>query len=318
MADARTFPVPVIVGILLILVGGGAAGVYVYLDHRPLPAPSRSLAAVGDNVTVNYIGIYGSGPDAGTVFDTSLYSVASNGALWPKALEYQSRGGAGNYSPLDVHVGGSTPSGGYSVGGHTYIQVVPGFWQGLVGLGGNATRSVVVPPALGYGPKNPACLRTLPLVQQLPVLYTMTRTQFGAAFPGTVANTGATVADPHYGWPVLILSANASSVTLENLAQVGAIAHPYGWPVLVTNVTSTPNGTGRIALLNELTSSQAGHVLGTNPTGGGACQQASNGKFIVTSVDPGAGTYVEDYNTEVTGQTLIFLVTIVDIHRPAA
>jgi FKBP-type peptidyl-prolyl cis-trans isomerase 2 len=306
----------VIVLIVVVIIAGAAAAGYVYYRDRPAGPPNVRTVAVGDNVTVNYIGIFGSGPQQGRVFDTSFYSVATDGASWPKALEYTPRGEAANYTPLPVHVGPTTPSGGYSLGGKSYIGVVTGFWQGLLGLAGNTTRSVTVPANLGYGPTNPACVATYPLVEQFPVVETLTRSGFSTQFPGITPNLGSSFLDPNYRWTVLVLSSNASSVTLENLAQVGDTASPAGWPVEVTAVTSTPNGTGLITVTNELDPSQAGLILGHDFAGTGRCSSSAGGKFIVTAVNVGAGTYTADFNSEVTGQTLIFRVTVVDIYPP--
>lgn len=300
--------------IVLIVLAGGAASGYIYLHSRPAPAHSVLVVLEGDNATVNYIGVFGSGPDDGKVFDTSLYSVATNGAVWPKSLEYSPRASAANYTPLPVHVG----SGQFTLGGVSYLSVVTGFWQGLLGLAGNASRAITVPENLGYGPENPGCIVTRPLVQQFPVLESLTRTQFTTAYPGTIPNNGVTFQDPHYGWTVLVLSSNATSVTIENLAKVGDSGSPAGWPVVVTNVTATANGSGVITAQNQLVPAQAGHLLGNDFAGTGPCSSQSGGHFIVSAVNLATGTYTEDFNSEVTGQTLIFIVTIVDIFPPGA
>lgn len=302
--------------IVVIIVVASATGGYLYLRSRSVASAHPLTVALGDNVTVNYIGIFGSGPEQGKVFDTSSYSVATNPALWPKGLEYTPRGLESNYTPLAVHIGQSTPSGGYSVGGLSFIQVVTGFWQGMIGLPGNQSHTEVIPPAQGYGATNPACVASYPLVQYFPVLLTYPRASFTADYPGVLPQTGATFQQPHYGWSVVILSANASSVTIENLARVGQTASPSGWPVEVTNVSSAGNGT--ITVLNELTPADAGHILGVDFSGSGPCQTQSNGKFIVTAVDPATGTYTADFNSEVTGQTLIFIVSVVNIFPPGA
>ncbi|SRR5579871_230266 len=304
-----------IVLIVVVLIGGGiAAGTVYYLDRGPTP-PSVLTVQVGDNVSVNYVGTYGSGPDQGKVFDTSLYSVAVNNIAFPKALTYSLRGPSpSNYTPLDVHVAGNTPSSGYTLGSHTFIGVVTGFWLGLVGLPGNVSKQLILPPSLAYGPSNPACIATQPLTYTLPMVRTLTSSQFTSGYPGQPASTGAEFPDPHYGWPILVLSSNSSFVTVENLASVGWTASPAGWPVEVTAVSATANGTGMITLENQLSPSQAGHVLGKDFLGNGPCSSQANGKFIVTSVDLVHGTYTEDFNQEVQGQTLIFTVTVVDIY----
>ncbi len=189
-----------------------------------------------------------------------------------------------------------------------------GFWQGLIGLSGNQSQSISIPPALGYGPVDQACVATQELTYTLPVVSTMTGVAFNKAYPGITPTTGAMFSDPHYGWPVVILSANATFVSIENLVHPGYTTSPAGWPVVVTNVTSTANGTGSITLVNELYPTQAGHLEGKDFLGNGPCSSNSGGSFIVTAVDPAQGTYTENYNQEVQGETLIFIVTIVDIY----
>lgn len=307
---------PLIAIAVVVLLAGGAAGAYLYVHSRPSGPPTTFTVGLGDNVTVNYIGVMGSGPEAGRVFDTSIYAVATDSIGYAKTLEFSLRGSAKNYTPLPVHVGSNTPRSGYSLGGQSYIQVVTGFWQGLIGLAGNATRTVIVPPALGYGPTNAACVATQPLTFTLPVVASMSLATFNQRYPGQNPTLGSQFADPHYRWPVLILSENSSFVTIENLPTAGWSASPGGWPIVVTSVASTANGTGVITLSNELSATSAGHILGHDYLGNGPCSSQSGGKFIITAVDPAAGTFTENFNQEVQGQTLIFIVTIVDIHEP--
>ena len=252
------------------------------------------------------------------MFDTSLHTVAVDPVAYPKSLEYHPRGTAGNYTPLAVHVGGHTPSSGYTLGNLSFIQVVTGFWQGLLGIQPNQTHTIIVPPDLGYGSTNPACVATLPLTQHVPVVRTLSGAQFQTASPGGLAASGAEFSDPHYGWTVLVLSANSSFVTIENLPYVGETASPAGWPVTVTSIASTTNGSGDITLVNQLAPASAGHLLGKDFLGTGPCSSSANGQFIVSNVNPAAGTYTEDFNPEVQGQTLLFIVTVVDVFVPPA
>jgi FKBP-type peptidyl-prolyl cis-trans isomerase 2 len=317
MTEKTSF-LPAIVLIVLVLVAGGATGAYLYAKNLPKGPSSLTTVAVGDNVTVNYIGTFGSGPEQGKVFDTSLYAVANNNAVYPKALQYHLRGEnlAKNYTPLAVHVGGNTPSSGYSYDNLSFIQVVTGFWQGLVGLPVNETHAVVVPPALGYGPSDPACQRTLPLKVQVPVFQTLSGTEFTKLYPSVLATTGSSFVDPTYGWTTEILSANATSVSIENVVYVGEMGDRQGWNTTVTNVTSTSNDSGLITVQNDLTPAQAGHLAGS--TTNGLCTSSSNGDFIITAVNYTSGTFTEDFDQEVVGQTLIFQVTIVAIYAPVA
>ncbi len=67
--------------------------------------------------------------------------------------------------------------------------------------------------------------------------------------------------------------------------------------------------------MNELSPAQAGHLLGTDFNGSAPCT-SSNGEFIVSAVNPAAGTYTENFNEAVTGQILIFVITVVNIYPP--
>ena len=300
-----------IVLVVVVVAAGLGALVYVYYKVAPTSSPSRVLVASGTNVTVNYIGVFGSGPEAGRVFDTSVYDIASN-AVYPKALEFHARGAAKNYTPLAVHVGGSTPSGGYSLGNLSFIEVVPGFWQGIVGMQPNTSRVVVIPPSLGYGPVNRACLLTQPLVQHLAMLRTFAGTTFQKSYPGITAASGEEFTDPFYGWTDQILNANGSFVTVQRLPYVGQTTEPSGWPVTVTSIQPTLNGSGDITIQNELAPAQAGHLLGHDNLGTGPCSSQNNKQFIVSNVDLGAGTFTENFNQEVQGQTLVFTISVVD------
>jgi hypothetical protein len=311
MANEPSY-LPLVVLIVVVLVGAGVGTGYLYYHNLPPSSSSQMTVQIGDNVTVSYIGILGSGPEQGKVFDTSVYSVATNNATWPKALQFGFRGGPSTYTLLGVHVGSITTAN-ETLNNYTFSSVVPGFWQGLVGLPTNVSHSIVVPTSLGY-PAYP-CSVVLPLKFQVPVLQTLAGTAFQTAYPGILATTGATFTDPHYGWTVQILSANSTSVTIQNLAQVGEIGHPSSWGTLVTNVSTAPNGTGEITLVNQLSPSQAGHLAGTNSPGV-SCGGATSTRYIVSSVNLGAGTYTEDYNQEVGGQTLIFIVKVVALFTP--
>lgn len=309
MAEPRPSPTWSIVLALIVVIAGVAGGVLLYEENHKSPGPGPLTVQVGDNVTVNYIGLFAKGPQQGRVFDTSEYSVALSNLSWPKSLQYASRGGKpSDYSPLGVYVGPSPPSGGYTIGNLTFGGVVTGFWEGLVGLPGNRTAYITVPPSLGYGDVNQSCIVSQPLVTTYPVVVTLSPSNFSALFPNVSATAGTVYTDPVYGWSDVVLSVNASALTYENLPTLGMVTNPSGWPVQVSNISATT-----ITLTSQLSPAQAGLVLG-HASGSGLCGTTS---FIITGVNLGTGTYTEDYNSEVDGQTLIFIVTVVNIYRPS-
>ena len=293
----------VVLAVIVIVAAGVGAGL-LYEFNKTKGASSILTVQIGDNVTVNYIGSFGSGAQAGRVFDTSLYSVATNNQSYPKSLEFTLRGGPPTYTPLPVHVGATTPSGGYTVGNLTFSTVVTGFWQGLIGLSGNQSHTIVIPPSLGYGALNSSCLRSVPLVTHLPVLVFVPVAQFPNLYPGVAATVGAQFADPTYGWNDTVFAVNATSVTVQALPTLGEKSSPDDLPFVVSGLNATT-----VTISSLLTPANAGLVLG-HAASGGLCGQS---KFIVSAVNPGAGTLTENFNTEVTGETLDFSVTVVDI-----
>jgi FKBP-type peptidyl-prolyl cis-trans isomerase 2 len=290
-----------LIAVVVIAAGVGAGLLYEY-NHPKAPASVR-VVQVGDNVTVNYIGLFGSGPEQGKVFDTSLRAVADDNATYPKSLGYSPRSPS-QYTPLGVAVGPHVPSAGYNVSGVTYGAVVPGFWQGLLGLAVNQSRWVTVPAGLGYGPLNPSCLVTAPLVQTIPATVTLSPLEFANSYSGVTAASGATFADPTYGWTDTVLSVNASAVVVGLLPYLGETTDPYGWTMTVTAVTSQA-----ITLASDLTPASVGSVKGTQAS----VTVCSATTFLLWAVDLAAGTFTKNYNHEVVGQTLIFVVTIVSI-----
>lgn len=285
---------------MVVVVAASVGTYFLYRqNHPPLPAGPREVA-VGDNVTVNYIGFFGSGPEQGRVFDTSLKAVANNNVTYPKTVEYVARNSS-SYTPLGVHVGAKTPGSGYNVGNITYGGVVTGFWQGLLGLSVNQTRLLTIPPYLAYGPANPSCVRFVPLVQNLSSTVVLTPAQFAKGYPGVDAFAGTYFVDPTYGWSDTVLSSNNTTVVVGYLPTVGTNSSYPGWPVRVTAVSAST-----ITLENLLTSADVGAV-------GGKLANASvcnSNQFFVSALNPN-GTFTEDFNREVAGQTLEFYVTVV-------
>ncbi len=302
MAPPRPSLVVPILLIVLVLVGAGVGtGLLFEYNHPKSQAPAR-LVAIGDNVTVNYIGFLASTPQLGRVFDTSLYAVATNNATYPKSLEFALRGSASQYTPLGVYVG---PSGSYTINGVTFGSVVTGFWQGLLGLPVNHTAWITFPPSQGYGALNPSCLVTRPLTFTLPVLVDVPLSSFSQSYPGVNATPGAEFTDPTYGWTDLVFSANATAVVVDRLPTLGFALPNVGWSEVVTGVTAST-----ITVANRLSPSDAGLVLGH----AGSTGVCGNTQYIVSSVDVANGTYTENFNREVVGSSLMFEVTVVQFY----
>jgi hypothetical protein len=309
MAEPRPSRIlPIVLLVVIIVVAGVGVG-FLYEHNHPKSSAAVETVALGDNVTVNYIGMFGSGPQTGRVFDTSIYAVATNNVTYPKSLEFTFRGNKTNYSPLPVYVG---PSGSFTVGNLTFGTVVTGFWKGLIGLPVNHTAWISVPPNLGYGPVITNCSVTRPLSFTVPTLVVLTPAGFQKVYPGKSSAPGTVFKDPDFGWNDTVLSNNSTAIVVQNLPTVGWSVPSTAWPILVTKVNAT-----QIVLVNQLSPANAGLVLGT----ASSATVCGSHRFIVTSVNLANGTFTELFdfattsggqvNAEIQGQTLVFEVTVV-------
>ena len=306
---ATTGPSRILVVVLIVVVVA-VAGAGLYFAHNYLVPPSNAgppTSQAGDNVTVNYIGEFASGPETGRVFDTSIYSVYLDNASYPKSLEfpYTHSGSASSYTPLGVYLG--SYNGQYTVGNQTFSGVVPGFWQGMLGMVVNQSRWVTIPVNLAYGPLNPACEASAPLSFSTPVLNIVPAANFSTTYPGASPTLGATFADPVYDWTDLVFAANASWVTVESLPTIGFVSHLSGWNATVTAINSTS-----ITLLNGITVQNYGSLVGSFPSSR-SCGGVPTTHFLIAGVNLANQTYTMNWNSEVVGQSLAFRITLVSI-----
>jgi len=288
-----------IVLIVILMVSASSVAILLYSTNQTNTGPSSQTAAAGDTVKVDYTGRLADG----RVFDTSLWSVASNNALYPKSLDFQLKGQV-QYTPLSFTVNGG--------------QLITGFDQGVIGMKVGQTKVIAVPPSQGYGPMNGSKLFSANLIDVQPVKLYMNYSNFASNY-GASPQEGMTVHDPLYGWDAIVLSADqaANTVVVMNmpvLNQEYAVygepdaQSPTGWYAKVISIETAPNnGNGTIMVQNLLTSKDAGYIQGVS-TGA-----PMSGTFIVDQVNQTAGTYRMNFNGEIIGVTLYFTVTLVEI-----
>src|SRR2546428_13557999 len=270
---------------VVVLVAAILGVYYGYVVPKFGTPPLR--AQRGDQRTVDYVGMFA---ENGLVFDTSVAAIAKDSASYPKAFMFAFHG---DYAPLPVTIG----SGG----------VVPGFDIGIQGLAIGDSKRIVVPPALGYGPADPAKIFVKPLFETVPVRLTMDTSSFVATYQ-TAAVSGTNVTDPFWGWPATV-SVAGTIVTVTNSPSPGQLVRPHGaWDAQVVSIDDAANaGEGAILVHHLLTPAMVDRV-GQKNAGGTVV-------FVVTAVDPVAGTYTLNYNTPTKGRTLVFQVTMRSITR---
>lgn len=288
--------VAIIVLIAVLMVS--ASSVVILLVQGGKTSSLVGTVKKGDLISVNYIGRLADG----RVFDTSLYSVASDNALYPKSLSFTLRGNATTYTPLQFTVGGG--------------QLIKGFDSGVVGMAKGQTKVLTIPFSQGYGPLNESNMHAFSLLATEPVFKSMNVTNFISTYSVQPA-IGITVKDPIWGWNVSVLqvSQDADLVRVANTPQAGqsfaVFGNPtatpaYGWYATVVSIDSTVNGGDGIILVEHLLkNSDSGFILGKDSMGG---------IFMLDSVNTNSGTARMNYNGEIVGATLVFTVTIVSIN----
>jgi FKBP-type peptidyl-prolyl cis-trans isomerase 2 len=298
--DARgVVSVVIIVLIVVLMVSASSVVILLYSGNQSNSGPSSQAVVVGDTAKVDYTGRLADG----RVFDTSMWSVASNDALYPKSLAFELRSQS-LYTPLTFTVGSG--------------QLIKGFDNGVIGMTVGQTKVIVVPPSQGYGEMNTSKLFYADLMEFQQVYPSMNYSNFKSNY-GSSPQVGSTVQDPFFGWDVLVISTDVAAdvVVVMNMPVIGqnyavygdpAAEKPTGWYVKIISVDSAANGgRGIIQVQNLLTSKDAGYIEGVSTSMGGT--------FIVDRVDERAGTYRMNFNGELIGVTLYFTVTMLEITK---
>ncbi|MDD1768614.1 MAG: FKBP-type peptidyl-prolyl cis-trans isomerase [Methanomassiliicoccales archaeon] len=290
------FSIALIVLIAILMVSASSVVVLMYQGGQSEESSSIQTARIGDTVKVDYVGRLGDG----RVFDTSIWTVASNDALYPKSLSFTLRDESA-YEPLEFDVGSG--------------QLIKGFDRGVIGMAVGETKVLTVLPKDGYGQLNESKLKHLPLVESLPVFESINVSEFLSRFLVTPRN-GLTVEDPKWGWEVTVLDVDydADRVVIMNSPVLGGSYAVYGnpqgqpgtgWYAVVDRFDSSANGgAGLIEVRHLLSPEDAGYVKGVDSSGN---------EFLLMEVDPESNDFVLNYNSEVTGVTLYFTVTLVSI-----
>jgi len=281
----------IVIIVLIVVLLLSASSVVVLLTIGQSATTTRKVVT-GDTIKVNYIGRLA--PPDNRVFDTSIYSVASNDALYPKSLSFGLRSNT-SYTPLQFVVGSGS--------------LIKGFESGVLGMSLNQTKTIIIPPSQGYGPMNNSKLFSFSLTDTVPLYVEMNQTVFYDVYNVT-PKINLALTDPTWGWPARVIELNpdADFVKVQNMPSVGdhlavfgnpGAAIPTGWYADVVSIDSTANGgLGIITIHHQLTSSDAGKVQGAD----------IHGNFIIDEVVD--GTARKNYNNELVGVTLYFTVTL--------
>jgi len=287
---------PLLAAFVAILMVTSTVGAYVVL----ISDASDQGVKAGDRIKVDYIGKFADG----RVFDTSIWEVASNDSAYPKSLFFALRGNETKYAPLEFTVGQGT--------------MIKGFDLGVRGMVVGETRVINVTVAQGYGEMVADKMRTLQLEEKLPLTTLMDKATFKATY-GEDPASFRSVTDVRLGLPAYVLNFNSQTGKAEVTLQV-AVNETYrayhnevasGWNVKVTAIED-----GQVTIRHQLDEGDEFNVRGYDRTGlSWYDPQKKKTETLrdcyVDSVDEAAGTFVLNYNREVVGHQLTFVVTLV-------
>ena len=264
------------VTVLLLIMVGVSVGIYEYTVYLSSSGKSVPVVQVGDKISVRYYGyIYYGGERR--IFDTNIEKVANDNATYPKTVSYR---WSGRFEPLTFTVGSGS--------------MIKGFDEGVIGMKLNETKTIVVPPDKGY-PFSWAKVSNESYHQTAPAIENMTIDQFYKRFAHSNPSINSVYRDKMYGWNALVLYVNPTKniVTIQNNPDVGADYMPLSSSSLIVHVDSISNGVIRFHYIIK-------SVPILLPSGG-----------IIDAVYK--DHFQIDFNKEVAGKTLYFVVTVVNI-----
>lgn len=273
--------------------------------------PPEVVIKQGSFVKVDYTGKF----TDGRVFDTSREDVAKNTSINKSAI-FTLRS---KYEPLKVYIGNQPVPQEKS----DYIIVIEGFKKGLIGMKVGENNTIIVRPEEGYGLSQPELVRTINRTEIVPMFENMTIQTFVDRY-----QTTPIVYKPlrHYFWTwnvtVIDVNENTNTVVVRNDPTTNEEFFIYPWK---TVVTSASTATSQIQVRHQPDANTTLKTISYNAFlpyhlsfSDIPALQAKYGQAAMENPNPGTISYTDnyiqiDFNREVTGKTLIFDVTVLEV-----
>ncbi len=254
-----------------------AAGIGTYWYMTKGSEEKVPVVKEGDTISVRYYGyIYYHGERR--VFDTNIEEIAKDNSTYPKTLTYK---WSGRFDPLTFTVGDGS--------------MIEGFDKGVVGMKLNETKTIVVPPDEGYH-FDWSLVQNQSIRQKIAVTENMSLETFKKRYGEENPAENSVYRDLKYGWNSLVLQVKPTLnlVTVMHLAEAGKSYYPEKDSAdFRCYVESVQDGYIHVRFYIEKTP-----ILLHD---GGIIDWYNDTMFRV------------NYNKEVAGKTLYFVVTVIDI-----
>jgi FKBP-type peptidyl-prolyl cis-trans isomerase 2 len=291
---------------LVIVMFAGLAGM-TYVDEEGWPweneEEEKEVIKIqeGDEVTVDYTGRFlGAGGELGPVFDTSEPEVARNESI-PKSQSFRMRP---TYDDLTFTVGSG--------------KMIKGFEEAVIGKKEGESFTVTIPPEDGYGEANPGLIQNIDSTQTIPLRETLQRDDFMKIYPAVGLETTDSFIHPFWRWDVHIVSYDPQTVTIWHEPVYNKEYQAFPWNTTVTDVSTQKNTITLQHDISEITySTSLPYIMMVtyDPLWAEDAMGAMQNEPIEGFVTSKGGVITIDFNTEVTGKTLVFYITINSIKR---
>jgi|GEM_PF-603862 len=235
-----------------------------------------TIAKNNSTVKVDYVGRL----ENGQVFDTT-YAKVGRETGFAKTPDFTTKPESG-YKPLSFTIGSGS--------------MIKGFEDGIKGMTFGESRTIIIPPRLGYGVFEN---KTINLTENIKMYETMNVSEFHAKYGTPAINMVFT--HSFWGWKIVVVDINENYVTFKNDPEMGDKVTPYSWITDVISIDSTANnGEGAITVKHN-------PVLGMNVTSQGLSGVVVNLDSTTVTVEFNTGTH------SLSTKVLIFDVTITSL-----
>jgi len=265
---------------------------------------SNEPAKYGDAVKVNYVGSFYGWYDGheqdgdqfsgefGMVFDTSLWSVASNGDIqksWGFTERKQEQ-----YVPFNVTIGSG--------------NALEGFETALIGMKPGETKWIIIQN--GYGEVPEAQTQTWDMTTEMEYTEKISAAEFRGTFGLTTSAPGFYSDLEHpYGWISQAVVNSDGTVTVTHLVEPDTTYTVNDYMTVEVTVSSDPT---KFSI--EFIFDGDKEVVETDPaTGAVQIIEFKHGgqTYYITNIDEAAGEFTTKSSREVVGMDLYFMITFV-------
>ncbi|MFA5771740.1 MAG: FKBP-type peptidyl-prolyl cis-trans isomerase [Thermoplasmata archaeon] len=273
--------------------------------------PTEILIKQGSFVKIDYTGKF----TDGRVFDTSREGIAKDTSI-NKSATFTLRDA---YEPLNVYMGNPPVPQEKS----DYITVIKGMEKGLLGMKVGEAKVIIIEPKDGYGLSQSELIRAINRTETVPVFENMTIQTFVDNYQ-TAPVVYKSIKHYFWGWNATIYNVdeNKNIVVVRNVPDNNEDLFVYPWKTIVTSVSDT---TGQIQVRHQPDANTISKTipyttfLQYHPSFSDIpALQEKYGQAQQSNPNPGTIAYTDnsiqiDFNMEVTGKTLIFDVTVLEI-----